>query len=50
MHFDKANFLTFNDKIFYVYHKAIADGPVGQVLARTLYLKVKIKFDFTESK
>ena len=30
--------------------KAVADGPVGQVLARPSFLKVKTKFHFTESK
>ena len=30
--------------------KAVADGPVGQVLARPLFLRVKTKFVFTESK
>ena len=30
--------------------KAVADGPVGQVLAGPLFLKVKTKFHFTESK
>ena len=30
--------------------KAVADGPVGQVLAGPLFLKVKTKFNFTESK
>ena len=28
----------------------VADCPVGQVLARPLFLKVKTKFHFTESK
>ena len=30
--------------------KAVADGPVGQVLGKPLFLKVKAKFHFTESK
>ena len=30
--------------------KAVADGPVGQVLAGPLFLKVKTKFHFTKSK
>ena len=30
--------------------KAVANGPVGQVLAGPLFLKVKTKFHFTESK
>ena len=30
--------------------KAIANGPVGQVLAGPLFLKVKTKFHFTKSK
>ena len=30
--------------------KAVADGPVGQVLGEPLFLKVKAKFHFTESK
>ena len=30
--------------------KAIANGPVGQVLAGPLFLKVKTKFYFTKSK
>ena len=30
--------------------KAIADGLVGQILAGPLFLKVKTKFHFTESK
>ena len=30
--------------------KAVADGPVGQVLGGPLFLKVKTKFHFTESK
>ena len=30
--------------------KAVADGPVGQILAGPLFLKVKTKFHFTESK
>ena len=30
--------------------KAVVDGPVGQVLATPLFLKVKTKFHFTESK
>ena len=32
------------------FSKAIADGLVGQVLARPLFLKVKMKFHFTKSK
>ena len=31
-------------------NKAIANGPVGQVLAGPLFLKVKTKFHFTKSK
>ena len=30
--------------------KAVTDGPVGQVLAGPLFLKVKTKFNFTKSK
>ena len=30
--------------------KAVANGPVGQVLAGPLFLKVKTKFHFTKSK
>ena len=30
--------------------KAVADGPVGQLLAGPLFLKVKTKFHFTKSK
>ena len=30
--------------------KAVANGPVGQVLAETLFLKVKTKFHFIKSK
>ena len=30
--------------------KAVADGPVGQVLAGPIFLKVKTKFHFTKSK
>ena len=30
--------------------KAVANGLVGQVLARPLFLKVKAKFHFTKSK
>ena len=30
--------------------KVVTDGPVGQVLARPPFLKVKTKFHFTESK
>ena len=30
--------------------KAVADGPVGQVLAGPLFVKVKTKFHFTKSK
>ena len=30
--------------------KAVADGPVGQVLAGPLFLKVKTKFHFSKSK
>ena len=30
--------------------KVVADGLVGQVLARLLFLKVKTKLHFTESK
>ena len=30
--------------------KAVVDSPVGQVLARPLFFKVKTKFHFTESK
>ena len=30
--------------------KVVADSPVGQVLARPLFLKVKTKFHFIESK
>ena len=30
--------------------KAVAGDPVGQVLAGPLFLKVKTKFHFTESK
>ena len=30
--------------------KAVADGPVGQVLAGPLFFKVKTKFHFKESK
>ena len=29
--------------------KAVADGPVGQVLAGPLFLKVKTKFHFTKA-
>ena len=32
------------------YSKAVANGPVGQVLAGLLFLKVKTKFHFTKSK
>ena len=34
--------------ISYSKHKAAANGPVGQVLAGPLFLKVKIKFHFTK--
>ena len=30
--------------------KAVANDPVGQVLARPLFVKVKTKFHFTKSK
>ena len=30
-------------------YKVIANGPVGQVLARPLFLKVKTKFYFTKA-
>ena len=30
-------------------YKAVADGPVGQVLAGPLFLKVKTKFHFTKA-
>ena len=30
--------------------KAVANGPVGQVLTGPLFLKVKTKFHFTKSK
>ena len=30
--------------------KAMVDGPVGQILARLLFLKVKTKFHFAESR
>ena len=30
--------------------KAIADGPVGQVLAAPLFFKMKMKLHFTETK
>ena len=33
-----------------VFVKAVANGPLGQVLARPLFLKVKIKIHFTKSK
>ena len=32
------------------YYKAVANGPVGQVLAGPLFVKVKTKFHFTKSK
>ena len=32
------------------FNKAVANGPVGQVLAGPLFLKVKTKFHFTKSK
>ena len=31
-------------------YKAVANGPVGQVLAGPLFLKVNTKFHFTKSK
>ena len=31
-------------------HKAVADGLVGEVLARPLFLKVNTKFNFIEIK
>ena len=39
-------------QLFYFQYmiKAVANGPVGQVLARTLFLKVITKFNFTKSK
>ena len=40
-----------HNKVSAVYrYKAVADGPVGQVLAGPLFLQVKIKFNFTKSK
>ena len=30
--------------------KAVPDGPVGEILAGPLFIKVKTKFNFTESK
>ena len=30
--------------------KAVADGPVGQVLAAPLFFKIKMKLHFTETK
>ena len=36
--------------ISYSKHKAVANDLVGQVLAGPLFLKVKIKFHFTNSK
>ena len=38
------------DLVSYVEVKAVANGPVGQVLAGSLFLKVKTKFHFTKSK
>ena len=32
------------------FNKAVANSPVGQVLAGPLFLKVKTKFNFTKSK
>ena len=34
----------------YCLSKAVADGPIGEVLAGTLFLKVITKFHFTKSK
>ena len=35
---------------FHNRYKAVVDGPVGQILAGPLFLKVKTNFHFTESK
>ena len=41
-----------SEERYYLYgikDKAVANGPVGQVFAGPLFLKVKTKFHFTES-
>ena len=42
--------LVFELLILRTVSKAVADGPVGQVLAGSLFLKTKTKFHFTKSK
>ena len=36
--------------VYSIIYKAVANGPVGQVLAGPLFLKLKTKFYFTKSK
>ena len=38
------------DQALYLSPKGVADGPVGQVLAGPLFIKVKTKLHFTKSK
>ena len=38
-----------NHHLCNTFGKAVANGPVGQVLAGPLFLKVKAKFHFTKS-
>ena len=43
-------FIDTLNSILMVVFKAVANSPVGQVLAGPLFLKVKTKFHFTKSK